>query len=204
MKVELYVCVPHIKHQQIIQWLQNSCFFGSGFCQHVLQLCNSLEQSDKGAECLFWINSRYSEVPVDPSSFSHDNSNVSRSFYKNLSNTFLKSKNRQEVHLPGDKGWMRIIEWICEMSLSDCTGRSAIAQLHSCSPAFLCVLNTDSVQSWVFGTHPKRKRHGFLCLPKSIYEIAVTILSRMWILHFCDNTLNQKMIQMMPERSSLL
>lgn len=72
-------------------------------------------------------------MPVDPSAFSHDDSNVSHSFYKNLSDTFLKSKNRQEVHLPGDKGWMRIIEWICEMSLSDCTGRSAIAQLHSCS-----------------------------------------------------------------------
>ena len=51
---------------------------------------------------------------------------------------------------------------------------------------------------------PQKKRHGFLCLPKSICEIAVTILSRMWILHFCDNTLNQKMIQMRPERSSLL
>lgn len=118
-------------------------------------------------------------MPVDPSSFSHDNSNVSHSFYKNLSNTFLKSKSRQEVHLPGDKGWMRIIEWICEMSLSDCTGHSAIAQLHSCSPVFFLCSQHQFCPKLSLWNSPKKKRHGFLCLPKSIYEIAVTILSRM-------------------------
>lgn len=73
-------------------------------------------------------------MPVDPGSFSCDNSNVSHSFYKKLGNTFLKSYYWHEVHLPGDKGWMGTIELIFEMSLWDCTGHCNHSML-SCSPA---------------------------------------------------------------------
>lgn len=135
-------------------------------------------------------------MPVDPSSFSHDNSNVSHSFYKNLSSTFLKSKNWQEVNLPGDKGWIGIVEWIFEMSLSDCTGHSAITQLHSCSPASPLYSQHQFLPSLSLWNLRKKERHGFLYLPKSIYEIAVTIVNRMWILHFCDSTLNHKMFEL--------
>lgn len=64
--------------------------FASIFCSFAV---SSLEQCDKGDECLFRINSCQSEVPVDLSYFSHDNSNISHSFYKNLGNTCLKSYN---------------------------------------------------------------------------------------------------------------
>lgn len=90
-------------------------------------------------------------------------SNVSHSFYKNLGNTFLKSYNWQDVHLPGDKRWMRIIELNFEMSLSDCTGHSAITQLQSYSPA---PPQCSQVQFYptlsLFGTYQKKgKDMGF-------------------------------------------
>ena len=135
-------------------------------------------------------------MPVDLSTFSHDNSNESHSFYKNLSNTFLKSKKWQEVYLPEDKGWMGITEWISEMSLSDCTGHSPITQWHSCSPASPWHSQHQFHPKLGLWNIPQMERHGFFYLPKSICEIAVTILNRLWILYCSNNTLNHKIFEL--------
>lgn len=130
-------------------------------------------------------------MPVDPSSFSHNNSNVSHSFYKNLGTTFLKSYNWQEVHVPGDERWMGIIDF--EVSLSDCMGTWQSLNCKVAPQPLFCILSISSIQGWVFGTYQKGKTWIFLNLPESIYEIALTIINRMWILYFSDTTLSHRM-----------
>lgn len=142
-------------------------------------------------------------MPVDPSAFSHDDSNVSHSFYKIWVIPSWKAKiDKKYTSLEIKDGWESLNGFVkcpCQIALDALLLLNCIAapSLPLCSQYQFC----PKLSLW---NSPKKKRHGFLCLPKSIYEIAVTILSRMWILHFCDNTLNQKMIQIMPERSSLL
>lgn len=68
-------------------WVFGGWDFASMFCSCALLLSKVI----KVMNVYFELTPVKSEVPVDPSSFSCDNSNVSHSFYKKLGNTFLKS-----------------------------------------------------------------------------------------------------------------
>lgn len=151
MRAELYFCVRHIKHQQIIQWLLKSVSLGRGFAS---MFCSFAILWSKVIKVIN-VYLELTQICAIPSC--------------------KTTTDKKYTSLEVKDGWGSLIS---EMSLSGGSGHSAVIPSHSGSPSSALRPHHHfylRLSLWKLPKKTKKEQRGCFYLSEPVYEIGLVI-----------------------------